>query len=182
MKTQHDESLLEQLQKGWHWIPGWEDQAEGESGRVVLFEREFNLSEAVQEAPLHISADTRYKLTIDGERVCVGPARGSERHWFYDTIALSPLAAGRHLIQIRVQRFFFGCPGAVSFARTRSPGLTIIGTVGGQDLALTHKDWRAREMKELRMPHKLPFDLFLHVSSPYPIHQLKCDALSCLVY
>lgn len=174
-----DDELLERLQHGWHWIPGWVDQQDGLAGRGVLFQRKVQLPQPARDSAIHISADTRYKLLIDEERVCVGPARGSPRQWFYDTVTLPNLEAGTHLIEVVVQRFFFSCPGATTFARTASPGLTIVGTLGGEDLALSCDAWRARELTEIRLPYRLPFDLFLHVRDLLAsIGRMKCSRMT----
>ncbi|MCA9913303.1 MAG: alpha-L-rhamnosidase, partial [Anaerolineae bacterium] len=44
---------------------------------------------------VHVSADERYQLYIDGQRVGIGPERGSDRIWFYETYELN-LSAGSH--------------------------------------------------------------------------------------
>jgi hypothetical protein len=88
---------LQALQELWHWIPGWIDQAHGEAGRMVVFRRQITLPSVPKQTVIRISADTRYKLLVNGHRVCVGPARGSDRLWFYDTVDLGPfLQVGLH--------------------------------------------------------------------------------------
>src|SRR5262245_36219679 len=50
---------------------------------------------------LHVSADQRYELFIDGERIARGPERGDPANWFYESHALQ-LAAGTHVLVARV--------------------------------------------------------------------------------
>lgn len=67
---------------------------------VRRFRRTFTLA-AGAEAPavIHVSADSRYLLYVNGRLVGRGPARGDIHHHFYDTYALAPhLRVGRNVI------------------------------------------------------------------------------------
>ena len=46
-------------------------------------------------APLHIAADSRYRLTVNGELVAAGPAKPSGGTWFADTVDVGPHLVGR---------------------------------------------------------------------------------------
>jgi alpha-L-rhamnosidase len=48
-----------------------------------------------------VSADERYELYLDGERLACGPERGSAEAWYYDTVKLF-VKAGRHVLFARV--------------------------------------------------------------------------------
>jgi alpha-L-rhamnosidase len=50
---------------------------------------------------LHVAADERYELFLDGKRIGRGSERGDPSHWFFDTYDLA-LAPGRHLLAARV--------------------------------------------------------------------------------
>jgi hypothetical protein len=51
------------------------------------------------QALVHVSADSRYLLYVNGRRVGRGPARGDIHHHFYDTFDLTPLLQpGRNVI------------------------------------------------------------------------------------
>ncbi|MBN1878325.1 MAG: alpha-L-rhamnosidase [Anaerolineae bacterium] len=52
---------------------------------------------------VHVSADERYVLYMDGQRVGRGPERGSDRAWFYETYDLD-LATGTHTLAALVWR------------------------------------------------------------------------------
>jgi len=52
-------------------------------------------------ARLHVSADERYELFLDGQRVGRGSERGNFEHWFYETYEIQ-LAAGEHVLVARV--------------------------------------------------------------------------------
>ena len=50
---------------------------------------------------VHVSADERYELFLDGQRVGRGPSRGDADHWVFETLDL-PLTAGAHVLVARV--------------------------------------------------------------------------------
>ncbi len=50
---------------------------------------------------VHVSADERYELFLDGRRIGRGPERGDALHWYFETYDL-PLAAGSHTLVARV--------------------------------------------------------------------------------
>jgi alpha-L-rhamnosidase len=48
---------------------------------------------------IHVSADNRYQLFVNGERVAWGPARGDLFHWRYESIDIAPhLRAGKNVL------------------------------------------------------------------------------------
>ena len=75
-----------------NWIedPAWD----GATSHACAFRRVFAL-DAAAKIRFHISADQRYTLFIDGERVGFGPERGDDFNWFYQTHELA-LQAGEH--------------------------------------------------------------------------------------
>ncbi len=50
---------------------------------------------------LHVSADERYELFLDGARVGRGPERGDAANWFFETYDLD-LSGGEHMLVARV--------------------------------------------------------------------------------
>jgi hypothetical protein len=52
-------------------------------------------------ARIHVSADERYELFLDGRRIGRGPERGAPECWFYETHDL-PLPSGQHTLVARV--------------------------------------------------------------------------------
>lgn len=67
---------------------------------VLAFRRRFSVQQA-QTVRVHVSADERYELYLDGVRIGRGPERGDRHHWFFETydLALSP---GEHMLVARV--------------------------------------------------------------------------------
>ncbi len=67
---------------------------------VLAFRNQFRV-EQDETVRIHVSADERYELYLDGERIGRGPERGDRHHWFFETYDL-PLTAGEHVLVARV--------------------------------------------------------------------------------
>ncbi|UXX79897.1 alpha-L-rhamnosidase N-terminal domain-containing protein [Reichenbachiella carrageenanivorans] len=73
---------------------------------VFNFRRTFDLKEAPKSFVVHLSADNRYKLYVNGTYVGRGPAIGDIAHWRYETHDLAPyLQAGTNTIAVEVINF-----------------------------------------------------------------------------
>jgi alpha-L-rhamnosidase len=79
------------------WI--WHPDAK-EAPCVCAFRLRFSLSEA-KTLRLHVSADERYELFLDGELIGRGPERGDPENWFFESYDVS-LEAGEHRLVARV--------------------------------------------------------------------------------
>lgn len=138
-------------------------------GKIVNFVRHVTLPSPPSRAILHFSADTRYKLFVNGVRVAVGPTRSSPLIWYYDTLDIAPyLKPGNNEIQFSVLRYFACSRGAMAFERTALPGLTIVGQVeaGPDTIDLgTHQGWTAYPDESVQFPSGLVDDVFLHVGA-----------------
>jgi hypothetical protein len=66
---------------------------------VYHFRRGFDVPSVPAAFPVHVSADNRYVLYLNGEVVGVGPARGDIFHWRYETYDLAKrLRPGRNVL------------------------------------------------------------------------------------
>ncbi|KIX08670.1 uncharacterized protein Z518_03327 [Rhinocladiella mackenziei CBS 650.93] len=168
--------VINNLQANWIWVPGWVDSsAYNTAGRIVKFIRQFSLDFLPTRALLHFSADTRYKLYVNGVRVAVGPTRSSPLMWYYDTLDIAPyLSQGSNEVRFVVVRYFASSRTAMPFERTSFPGLTVFGSVevGMEAVDLSSgKGWQAQVDESILFPTGLVDDVFLHISeriSPYP--------------
>jgi hypothetical protein len=88
-------TLLGQWPCSWIACPGV-----GEPPFVTAYRRKFNLKQAAR-IRLHVSADERYELYLDGELLGRGPERGDAENWFYETYDL-PVSQGDHMLAARV--------------------------------------------------------------------------------
>ncbi|KAF9889042.1 hypothetical protein FE257_008019 [Aspergillus nanangensis] len=166
-----EQQTINSLQANWIWIPNWVDSSPlNTTGRVVRFYRKFHLpSRPTSSVVLHFSADTRYKLVINGQRVAVGPARSSPLIWYYDTLDIAPyLHQGNNEVQFVVLRYFAATRGAMPFERTSFPGLTVVGCVETAsetiDLGSGHPAWEAQVDESIQFPMGLVDDSFLHIN------------------
>jgi alpha-L-rhamnosidase len=66
---------------------------------VTAFRRTFTVpnSTAIR---IHVTADERYHLFLDGVRIGLGPERGAPDHWFYESYELT-LVPGDHILVAR---------------------------------------------------------------------------------
>lgn len=81
---------------------------------VFAFRRRF-----FRASQIRVSADNRYKLYCNGKLVGMGPQRGDERHWFYETYDLTPfLVDGENELIALVWNFGWMAPMAQHTVRT----------------------------------------------------------------
>jgi alpha-L-rhamnosidase len=77
------------LNRGWpaSWItcPG---AAQREYG-VYHFRKSFRLDFKPDKFVIHVSADNRYRLFVNGHAVCSGPARGDLYNWYFETVDIA---------------------------------------------------------------------------------------------
>lgn len=154
-------------------MPDWNDsspQSVNTAGRIVNFTKKTTLSSPPTSALLRFSADTRYKLYVNGKRVAVGPCRGSLSVWYYDTLDIAPfLHTGENEIKFVVLRYFASNRAALPFERSSLPGLTVIGFIdtgnANVDLSSTGEGWLAVVDESITFPTGLADDWCLHVSN-----------------
>jgi len=84
-----------------NWPARWVACADqGEPPFVCAYRLTVTLRKAVRTR-IHVTADERYELFLDGERVGRGSERGDQANWFYESWDLA-LSAGRHVLVARV--------------------------------------------------------------------------------
>jgi hypothetical protein len=70
---------------------------------VFHFRKTFELDQLADTFFVHVSADNRYRLFINGVPVCYGPARGDFGQWFYETVDIAPfLKRGKNVLAAMV--------------------------------------------------------------------------------
>ena len=70
---------------------------------VYHFRKSFNLDKVPDKLVIHVSADNRYNLFVNGKRVCYGPAKGDLKTYKYDVIDIAPfLHIGENLLAVLV--------------------------------------------------------------------------------
>lgn len=88
------------MDNNWIWLAGRQGR-----NTFVRFRREFTLLE-IEQTTLRISADSRYWVFLNGERLGFGPVRSWPNHWKYDEYDISAqLRVGRNVIAVLVNHF-----------------------------------------------------------------------------
>ena len=91
------------LQKRWNaqWITVPSASVDGYG--VYLFRKLFDLPTKPQSFIVHVSADNRYKLYINGTMISHGPARGDLAHWNFESVDIAPyLVPGKNILAAQV--------------------------------------------------------------------------------
>lgn len=114
----------------WIWLETWTAQ-DKEEPALALFRKVIDLTGKPKEAVIRISADSRYKLYVNGQMVEMGPSRGDRQIWFYDEIDLLPhLTEGKNVLAVQVLRYpLTHKKGNFGIFRTEHPGLYLCGQV-----------------------------------------------------
>ncbi len=76
----------------------WSHSATPGGHETALFRRSFTLTETLSAAEMHIFADTRYEVWLDGEWLGRGPARFSQTYREFDVYNLGELSPGAHTL------------------------------------------------------------------------------------
>ncbi|MGJ1410536.1 hypothetical protein ACR78Z_12750 [Sphingobacterium thalpophilum] len=70
---------------------------------IYHFRKNFTLPQSPDRFIIHLSADNRYKLYVNGHYILAGPARGDLYNWYFDSIDLAPyLVAGENTLAVMV--------------------------------------------------------------------------------
>ena len=89
---------------------------------------------------VHVTADNRYQLYVNGERISVGPARGDLNHWRYETVDLAPhLKAGKNVLAAVVWNYASDAPEAQI---TNETGFLLQGDGAAERIVDTGKAWK----------------------------------------
>lgn len=78
--------LKGQWPASWITCPGVAGRAYG----VYHFRKTFKLAQQPAQYIVHVSADNRYRLFVNGTPVCNGPARGDLYKWYFETVDIAP--------------------------------------------------------------------------------------------
>jgi len=84
-----------------HWIT--HPTASAIEYGVFLFRNEIVLDQLPESLVVHLSADNRYKLFVNGQMAATGPAKGSYKFWRYESLDLRPyLKQGKNILAVEV--------------------------------------------------------------------------------
>ncbi|CAG8045264.1 unnamed protein product [Penicillium olsonii] len=138
----------------WIWLPTHHED-ESQPGRYFLFRKSFHWKRDGHDAfPVHISADSRYRLFVNGQRVSFGPCKSYPERWYYETVDILPfLIEGENTISARVLRYSCVHAGSSSIISTELPGFMVHGEIEGFSLS-TDSSWKCTQETSRRIiPH-----------------------------
>jgi len=125
------------------WNAEW-IAATGDNGAdygVFYFRKNVDLGAKPLKFIVHVSADNRYKLYINGTLVSLGPARGDTYFWNYETVDIAPyLSAGKNTIAALVWNEAQYSPAAQISVRT---GFILQGNSPAEEIINTNNTWKS---------------------------------------
>ncbi len=127
-------------QRPWNskWIAAPND--DGQDYSVQYFRKSIDLESKPETFPVHVSADNRYKLFVNGELVSLGPARGDLSYWNYETVDLAPwLTEGKNTVAALVFNEGRHRPEAQISRRT---AFIVQGAGEAVEVLNTNKGWK----------------------------------------
>ncbi len=122
---------------------------------VYHFRKSFDLAARPASFLVHATADNRYQLYVNGERVSWGPAAGDLFHWRYESVDLAPhLKPGRNVLAAVVWNYAGLAPQSQITDQT---GFLLQGDTAAERVADTGRSWKCAR-NEAFSPVELPRD------------------------
>lgn len=136
----------------WIWHPHWKEEDEAGVGQFVYFRKNVELEQGHYLCSLRISADSRYRLFINGIPVSRGPCKGDRFTWYYEELEVGQyLQEGTNVFAVQVLRYPYKGGGNQSVWRTRLPGLYVHAAIRDeldQRVAAAHTDETWQSLKD----------------------------------
>jgi len=112
---------------------------------VYHFRKNFTLPQKPGRFIVHVSADNRYRLFLNGKPVTIGPARSDPQHWNYETVDLGPfLKTGTNTLAAQV--WHMGESAPVS-QMSYQLGFVMQGDGEAEKLVNTNASWKVLHNK-----------------------------------
>ncbi|WP_347159389.1 alpha-L-rhamnosidase C-terminal domain-containing protein [Pontibacter chitinilyticus] len=107
---------------------------------VYHFRKSIELPAKPATFQVHVSGDNRYRLYVNGQQVCFGPARGDVYHWNFETVDLAPfLKPGKNTLAAVVWNYGDEMPVAQMSYRT---GFILQGNGPAEKVVDTGASWK----------------------------------------
>jgi hypothetical protein len=123
------------------WAAKWISYPDisGSDYGIYLFRKEISINTKPTKFIVHVSADNRYKLYINGVYVCNGPVRSHLYKWNFESIDISSyLHTGKNIISAIVWNFGWQRPLAQISAQT---GFIIQGNTKEENIINSDNSW-----------------------------------------
>lgn len=147
---------------GWVWT-GEPNAALAPDPQIVYFRKELTFDKLPAGFTADVSADSRYKLYVNGRLVETGPEKGDAKVWFYETADLLPyLTEGTNVLAAVVLRYpLTDRNGNHSIWRTERPGFFFKGKLtradGSEETIPADETWRFRYADEIKIVGENPY-------------------------
>lgn len=146
-----------------NWIWTEAPQGQGSGTGLIWFRRKFAVSDGDCRLVVHVSADSRYRLFVNGRSVGVGPCKGDADRQYFETYDVTQLLRpGMNMIAAKVLHYGMGGPMTMSGPSSvwRSPwgGFILDGELAsaeGETIELLHTDerWRCKQDHSYALVH-----------------------------
>jgi alpha-L-rhamnosidase len=151
-----------------HWSAQWiacPDAPQRDPG-VFHFRKSIDLAAVPAHFVVHVSADNRFILHVNGRWAGEGPARSDLAHWRFETVDLAPfLRAGPNLIAATVWNF--GAYAAVAQMSSRAAFL-MQGDSKAEQVVNTDASWQAEQERGVEA---LPLNMISYLHNYYAAEQ-----------
>lgn len=128
--------LINTWTSNWITCPGIAQRAYG----VYHFRKNLQLDNKPGKFIVHVSADNRYRLFVNGVAVCFGPARGDLYNWYFETVDIaSYLQKGNNVIAAMVWNM--GEHAAVAQISNQT-AFVLQGNTKAEEIINTDKSWK----------------------------------------
>ena len=112
---------------------------------VFHYRKSFELKEVPKTFVVHISADNRYSLFVNGTFICEGPVKSDFLHWNYESVDIAPyLRSGENVIAAQVYNFGT-CRQPSQFSRYTA--FILQGDLPDQYFVNTNETWKVYQNK-----------------------------------
>lgn len=112
---------------------------------VYHFRKQFSLETQPERFVVHVSADNRYRLFVNGVIVNNGPARGDLQHWYFESLDIAPyLKPGENVIAALVWNMGKYAPVAQISNQT---AFLLQGDGKQEQMINTNRSWKVIQSK-----------------------------------
>ncbi|KAL3482555.1 hypothetical protein BJX62DRAFT_250995 [Aspergillus germanicus] len=124
----------------WIWVPNYDDTCDPR--KVVLFRREVDLTKEQAQLIIRVSADSRYRLFLNGHSLGIGPCKGTPLHWNYEILDATPWTrTGKNVLAAQVLRYSRLHIGNTNVMRAKIPGFILLAESNNLSIP-TDDRWR----------------------------------------
>jgi len=160
------------------WAAQWiKHPVTNEQYGVYNFRKSFELDNVPAKFIIHISADNRYWLFVNGKRICTGPAKGDLEHWRFESLDIAPyLQKGKNVLAVTV---YNQGDYRAAWQITGGTGLVIQGNTATEAAVNTNESWKVMEntaYSPLFEIHKFVGARESFLAARYPFNWEKPDA------